>query len=54
MKYNKQAFLKATDEDKMEIIKDEIGLETHNGTTKADLLMLIEWMYGKLAEVAGH
>lgn len=51
MKYNKQAFLKATDAEKMEIIKAEMEMETYNGTTKADLLMLIEWMYGKLAEV---
>lgn len=50
MKYNKQAFLKATDEEKMEIIKKEMGMETYNATTKADLLMMIEWMYGRLAD----
>lgn len=47
MKYNRQAFCDATDEAKTNLIKCEIDLETHNGTTKDDLLMMIEWLYDK-------
>lgn len=50
MKYNRQAFLRATDEEKMELIRNEMGAGNYNGTFKADLLMMIEWMYGKLTE----
>lgn len=45
MKYNRQYFCDATDESKLDLIKEEIDLVTHNGTTKEDLLMLIEWLY---------
>lgn len=45
MKYNRQTFCNATDKDKIRLIKHEMELETHNGTTKEDLLMFIEWLY---------
>lgn len=45
MKYNRQAFCNSSDTEKNRIIEEEISLETHNGTTKADLLMLLEWAY---------
>lgn len=50
MKYNRQAFCDATDESKLDLIKKEIDLATHNGTTKEDMLMLIEWLYSKVIE----
>lgn len=45
MKYNRQAFCNSSDTEKNRIIEEEISLETHNGTTKYDLLMLLEWAY---------
>ena len=45
MKYNRQAFCDASDKDKISLIKSEMDLETHNGTTKEYLLMFIEWLY---------
>lgn len=45
MKYNKQEFCDASDEVKIKIVEEELRLETHNGTTKDDLLMLLEWTY---------
>lgn len=50
MKYNRQAFCDATDKRKLDLIKEEIDLVTHNGTTKEDLLMLIEWLYYQIIE----
>lgn len=47
MKYNRQAFCNSSDTEKNRIIEEEISLETHNGTTKDDLLMLLEWAYYK-------
>ena len=45
MKYDRQAFENAPDDVKLRIIADEVNLETHNGTTKEDLLMLLKWIY---------
>jgi hypothetical protein len=36
------------DKKKLRIVKEELALETHNGTTKADLLMLLDWTYNRL------
>ena len=48
MKYNSQAFCDLSDKEKLKIIKDELSLVTHNGTTKDDLLMLLDWTYNRL------
>lgn len=45
MKYNRQKFCEASDTEKMRIVGEELELETHNGTTKADLLMLLEYTH---------
>ena len=45
MKYNRQGFCDASDETKMKIVEEELRLVTHNGITKDDLLMLLEWTY---------
>lgn len=50
MKYNRQAFCDLSDKEKLKIIKKELSLETHNGTTKDDLLMLLDWTYNRLAK----
>lgn len=34
--------------EKLRIVEEELALETHNGTTKADLLMLLDWAYNRL------
>ena len=47
MKYNRQLFCISSDKVKNEIVEEELRLETHNGTTKDDLLMLLEWAYKK-------
>lgn len=48
MKYNRQRFCDCSDKEKLRIVKEELALETHNGTTKADLLMLLDWTYNRL------
>jgi len=45
MKYNEQVFRDMPSSEKIEIIKNELNLATHNATTKADLLMMLGWMY---------
>lgn len=50
MKYNRQAFCDLEDKEKFEIVKKELSLETHNGTTKDDLLMLLDWTFNRLAK----
>ena len=45
MKYNKVAFTRLPNEKKAEIVCRELSLETHNGTTKEDLLMLLDWCF---------
>ena len=47
MKYNEQVFRDMADSEKAETVYNELHLETHNATTKADLLMMLEWMYGE-------
>ena len=47
MKYNRQLFRNLSDREKNKIVEEELRLETHNGTTKDDLLMLLEWAYKK-------
>ena len=41
MKYNWESM---TDEQKARAIKRELELETHNGTTKDDLLNMLRWL----------
>lgn len=48
MKYNRQAFCDLTDKEKLKIIENELSLVIHNGTTKDDLLMLLDWTYNRL------
>ncbi len=48
MKYDKQQFCDAPDKAKLNIVKNELRLVTHNGTTKEDLLMLLDWTYYRL------
>ncbi|WP_411329263.1 hypothetical protein [Blautia hansenii] len=50
MKYNRQAFCDLSDKEKLKIIKNELSLVTHNGTTKDDLLMLLDWTYNRLVK----
>lgn len=51
MKYNKQKFCDCSDREKLRIVKEELELETHNGTTKDDLIMLLDWIYNRLIKV---
>lgn len=50
MKYNRQSFCNLTDKEKLKIIEKELSLETHNGTTRDDLLMLLDWTYNRLTK----
>ena len=50
MKYNKQVFCDMTNKEKLDLIKQELDLETHNATTKADLLMMIDWLYWRIVK----
>lgn len=45
MKYPKENWNELSDAQKMFGIKKELDLETHNATTKDDLLMMLEWLY---------
>lgn len=45
MKYNKTAFLRLPDDKKAEIVCRELSLETHNATSKEDLLLLLDWCF---------
>ena len=47
MKYDKDKFQNLPDEKKMGLIKLELSLKTHKATTRADLLMLLDWLYRK-------
>lgn len=48
MKYDKQKFCDAPNHVKIKIIKNELSLTTHNGLSKDDLLMLLDWCYNRL------
>lgn len=50
MKYNKKKFYDMTSEEKLNLIKQELGLETHNATTKEDFIMMIDWLYKELED----
>ena len=50
MKYNKQVFCDMTNEKKLDLIKQELDLETHNATTKDDLLMMTDWLYWRIVK----
>lgn len=50
MRYNRQAFCDLKDKEKLKIIKEELSLVTHNGTTKDDLLMLLDWLYNRVVK----
>lgn len=47
MKYNWESM---TDEQKATAIKRELELDTHNGTTKDDLLNMLRWLYEEESE----
>lgn len=48
MKYSRQGFCNCSDKEKLRIVKEELALVTHNGTTKDDLIMLLDWTYNRL------
>ena len=48
MKYNRIAFARHSTEKKAQIVCEELSLETHNGTTKEDLLMLLDWCFHEM------
>lgn len=50
MKYNRQAFCDLKDKEKLKIVKEELSVVTHNGVTKDDLLMLLDWTYNRLVK----
>lgn len=51
MKYSKKVFDELPLERKLRVVYDELRLETHNGTTKDDLLMLLQFMFDECVEV---
>ena len=48
MKYNRMAFERNPNEKKAQIVCEELSLATHNGTTKEDLLMLLDWCFHEM------
>lgn len=48
MKYNRSAFARHSNEKKAQIVCEELSLDTHNGTTKEDLLMLLDWCFHEM------
>lgn len=52
MKYNKEKYMELSEDKKLQIIEEEINLETHNGTTKDDLLMLLKSLWDMAVEVS--
>ena len=48
MKIDKEKFNNLSDEKKMGLIKLYLGQATHNGITRAELLMLLDWLYRKV------
>ena len=48
MKYN---WDKMTEQQKIKAVQHEIDLETHNGTTKDDLLNILRWLWDKFEVV---
>lgn len=48
MKVDREGFESMPDEKKMELIKLYLGLATHNGITREELLMLLGWLYRKV------
>lgn len=50
MKYNPVAFGRLPNEKKARIVCEELSLATHNGTTKDDLLMMLDWCFHELYE----
>lgn len=51
MKYNREKYMELSEEKKLRIIEEEINLETHNGTTKDDLLMLLKSLWDMAVDV---
>ena len=48
MMLNKIAWAKKTDEEKAEIVCNTLSLVTHNGITKDDLLLMLDWCFHEL------
>lgn len=48
MKIDKENFDNLSDEKKLGLIKLYLGLATHNGITREELLMLLDWLYKKV------
>jgi hypothetical protein len=44
MKYD---WNKMTEQQKIKAVQEEIDLETHNGTTKDDLINILRWLWDK-------
>lgn len=48
MKYN---WSKMSEQQRIKAVQRELDLETHNGTTKDDLLNIIRWLWDKFEVV---
>ncbi len=48
MKIDKKNFDNMSEEKKMGLIKLYLGLATHNGITREELLILLDWLYRKV------
>ena len=47
----KYAWDKMTETQKVKAVQHELDLETHNGTTKDDLLNILRWLWDKFEVV---
>lgn len=52
MKYNREKYNELSNEEKLQIIEEEINLETHNRTTRDDLIMLLKSLWDMAVEVS--
>lgn len=50
MKYDWE---RMTEEQKIKATQHEVTLETHNGTTKDDMINIIKWLWDKFYVVEG-
>ena len=48
MYYNKIAWMRKTDEEKAESVCEILSMPTHNGITKDDLLMMLNWCFHEM------
>lgn len=48
MYFNKIAWMRKTDEEKAKIVCDTLSMITHNGITKDDLVMMLDWCFHEI------